>query len=103
MDAEKTNHLGLAVTHMNASVGATLSTSQLAAVLRTGSASAIHDSPTAAALVSYLFVELDPRLIVMCAYEAGTDAAQANKVYLESLLHHMPRVEAWEKSIEYLL
>jgi hypothetical protein len=97
------NHLSLAVTHMNASVGAVLTTEQLTQVLRTGSIEAIIDSPTAAALVSYLFIELDPQLIVLCAYEAHSDALHANMVYQASLALGMPRVHAWEKSIEYLL
>lgn len=93
----------MAVTHMNAPVGSVLTIEQLAKALRTGSVDAITDSPTAAALVSYLFVELDPRLIVLCAYEAGTDVAHANMLYQEGQRNLMPRVHAWEKSIEYML
>jgi hypothetical protein len=54
----------MAVTHMNAPVGSVLTIEQLAKAFRTGSVDAITDSPTAAALVSYLFVELDAKLIV---------------------------------------
>ena len=103
MQIERSNSLGLAVTHMNAPVGSVLTIEQLSKALRAGSADAITDSPTAAALVSYLFVELDPRLIVLCAYEAGTDVAHANMIYQESLSRSMPRVHAWEKSIQYML
>lgn len=102
MQIERSNNLGLAVTHMNASVGSVLTVEQLTNALRAGSINAI-DSPTSAAVVSYLFVELDPRLIVLCAYEAGSDVAHANMIYQESLLNAMPRVHAWEKSIEYIL
>jgi hypothetical protein len=100
---ESSSSLGLAVTHLNASVGNVLTTDQLSDALRNGSVDAIADSPTAAALLRYLFVELDPRLIVLCAYEAGTDVAHANMVYQDNLRHTMPRVPAWEKSIEFLL
>lgn len=99
----KTASLGLAVTHLNVPVGAVLTEGQLSAALRAGSVDAIAASPAAAALVRYLFIELDPRLIALCAYEAGTDVAHANMVYQESLRHAMPRVPAWESAIEYLL
>jgi hypothetical protein len=103
----QTNHhagnLGLAVTHLNAPVGACLTEAQLAEALRFGTVAPLTASPTAAALLRYLFVELDPRLIVLCAYEAGTDVAHANLLYQENLRHAMPRVPAWEQSIEFLL
>jgi ABC-type amino acid transport substrate-binding protein len=95
--------LGLAVTHLNASVGAVLTAEQLAQALRAGSVDALHDEPTAAALVAYLFVELNPRLIALCAFEADTDVAHAHQLYQEGLLHAMPRVAAWENAIQYLL
>ncbi len=95
--------LGLAITHLNAPVGNCLTEAQLADALRAGSVAPLADSPTAAALLRYLFVELEPRLIVLCAYEAGTDVAHANMIYQENLQNAMPRVPAWEKSIEFLL
>lgn len=95
--------LGLAVTHLNAPVGDCLTAAQLADVLRAGTVAPLANAPAAAALLRFLFVELDPRLIVLCAYEAGTDVAHANMIYQENLRHTMPRVPAWEKSIAYLL
>lgn len=100
---QHSGNLGLAVTHLNAPVGACLTEAQLADALRAGTVAPLADNPTAAALLRYLFVELDPRLIVLCAYEAGTDVAHANMLYQENLRHTMPRVPAWEQSIEYLL
>ncbi len=88
---KQSSSLSLAVTHLNAPVGNCLTVAPLA------------DSPTAAALLRYLFVELEPRLIVLCAYETGTDVAHANMVYQENLQNAMPRVPAWGKSIEFLL
>lgn len=101
--AGNTDSLGLAVTHLNAPVGAVLHTEQLAGALRAGSVNAIADSPMAAALVSYLFVELDPRLIASCANQAGASVALANVLYEESLRNAMPRVAAWEQAVAHLL
>ena len=94
--------LGLAVTHLNASTGPVLTAEHLAKILRAGSVDVITDAP-AAALASYLFVELEPRLIALCAYQAGTGVAQANRLYQDSLRHGMLRVPAWEQSVRYLL
>jgi hypothetical protein len=101
--AEKVGSLDLAVTHLNAPVGACLTVAQLANVLRAGSADVIADSPAATALVRFLFVELDPRLIALCAYEAGSDIAHTHRLYQENLNHTMPRVPAWEQAVEYLI
>jgi hypothetical protein len=95
--------LGLAVAHLNASVGQVLTVEQLAQALREGTTSVIADAPTAAALVSYLFVEVEPKLIVMCAREAGSDVMHADMLYQASLTQAMPRVLAWENSIRYLV
>ncbi len=84
--------LRTAVAHLNASVGPCLTVEQLAAALRAGSVAAISDSPTAAALASHLFSEVEPALIALCAHEAGSDVAHANMLYQESLLSLMPRV-----------
>ena len=94
--------LGLAVTHLNASAGPVLTAEHLAQILRAGSVDVISDGP-AAALASYLFVELEPRLIALCAYQAGAGIAHANRLYQDSLRHGMLRVPAWEKSVQYLL
>lgn len=102
MQNERADSLGLAVTHMNTSVGRVLTKEELIKALRAGSVNAI-DSPTSAAAINYLFVELDPQLIVSCAYDAGSDVAHANMIYQEGLLHAMPRVPIWEESIKYML
>ncbi len=95
--------LGLAVTHLNAPAGPVLAVEQLAAALRAGSVTAITDSPTAAALASYMFVELEPRLIALCAHEAGAGLAHANRLYQESLRDGLARVPAWEQAVAHLL
>ncbi len=96
-----TSHLQLAVGHLNTPVGQQLTSEQLRDALFSGSTA--NMAPLQAALLRYLFVELEPRLIVQCAYEAGSDIAHANLLYQENLRHAMPRVPAWERAIEVLL
>jgi len=62
MNTRTSSVLSLAVTHLNASVGPVLTVAQLTAALRAGAVDAIADAPTAAALVTSLFVETEPRL-----------------------------------------
>jgi hypothetical protein len=95
--------LGMAVTHLNASVGPVLTVEQLAQALRAGTTADITDSPTAVSLVNYLFVEVEPKLIVMCAREAGSDVRRANMLYQASLAQAMPKVLSWENSTRYLV
>lgn len=101
--AQHSGSLGLAVTHLNASTGPVLTTEQLAASLRAGSAAALAASPAASALVRYLFVEVEPRLIAACARQAGAGLQLANQLYEENLRHAMPRVRAWEQAVAHLL
>ena len=92
--------LDLAVTHLNASVGPVLSSTQLAAALRAGRIDTLSESPYAAAAASYLFVEIEPRVIALCALEAGTDLDHANALYESLLRDAMPRVTAWEDYVK---
>jgi hypothetical protein len=96
-------NLDIVVGHLNASTGPHLSSLQLAAALQAGLLDALSDSPSAASAVAYLFVETEPRLIALCAYEAGTDVKQANRLYENLLTHSMPRVFEWEKSVQFFL
>lgn len=57
------SNLDMATTHLNASVGAVLSPLQLAAALRAASLDVLSDAPEAAAVASYLFVEIEPSLV----------------------------------------
>lgn len=98
----RTNHLGMAVAHLNAPFGKVVNTDHLRDALRAGSVKVIRDS-SAAAVVSYAFVELDPRLISLCASESGADLRHADMLYRETLLQSLPRVPSWEKSVECLL
>jgi len=89
--------LDLAVTHLNASIGPVLSSEQLANALRTGVIATLPD--LAAGAVSYLFVEIEPRVIALCAIEAGTDIHHANCLYERLLKDLLPRVSGWEEYV----
>jgi hypothetical protein len=93
--------LQLAVTHLNVPVGPVLTTEHLARALRSGSLAGFDQR--SAAILSHLFIELDPGLIARCAHEAGADLRRANDLYKESLQAHLPRVPRWEKAVEELL
>lgn len=93
--------LQLAVTHLNVPVGPVLTTEDLARALRSGSVAGFDKR--AAAILSHLFVEVEPSLIARCAHEAGSDLRRANELYKESLQAHLPRVPQWEAAVEQLL
>lgn len=93
--------LQLAVTHLNVPVGPLVTEDDLARALQAGSVAGFDEK--IAAVLSYLFVELDPALIARCAREAGSDLRRANELYKESLEAHLPRIPQWEKAVEHLL
>jgi len=93
--------LRLAVTHLNAPVGEVLTIEELAHALRSGSVSGL--SKRSAALVSYMFVELEPSLIAGCATEIGSNLRHVNLLYEESIETRAPRVPRWEQAVEHLL
>ncbi|MFT4179701.1 MAG: hypothetical protein QM612_09615 [Thermomonas sp.] len=95
--------LELAVRHLNASVGPVLTTGQLASALRAGTTRDLPVSPTAAALISSLFAELPPDLILRCTVEAAADVHCVDALYRESLADALAPVRAWETSVEHLL
>ncbi|WP_374013073.1 hypothetical protein [Pseudoxanthomonas koreensis] len=95
--------LELAVAHLNASVGPVLTTGQLAAALRAGSTRNLPVPPAAAALISSLFAELPPDLILRCTVDAAADVRRVNGLYLEALADALPPVRAWEASVEHFL
>ncbi len=93
--------LQLAVTHLNVPVGPVVTEDDLARALSAGSIAGFDDK--VAAVLSYLFVEIDPALIARCVTEAGSDLRRANALYEESLRAHVPRVPQWERAVEHLL
>jgi hypothetical protein len=57
----------------------------------------------AAAVLSYLFLELEPALIARCVREAGSDLRRANEFYKETLADKLPRNPRWEEAIAHLI
>ena len=102
MIRSSTSGLDLAVTHLNAPVGPVLTREQLMSAIRAGYLAAIQQ-PEAAALVTYLFVELEPSLIVRCVREAGSDLRHAHDLYEDTIRAKAPRSPNWERSVEHLL
>jgi len=99
----QTSPLELAVNHLNASVGPVLEPAQLSHALRVGSVREMSAPPLAAALVSSLFVELSPSLIMQCAAEAGATLSRVNQLYRETLADALPPVRGWEEAVGHLL
>lgn len=97
------NALNLAVGHLNAPAGNCLTAGQLALAMRQGSLQPLTDSPSAAALVSSLFIDLPPGLILQAGAQAKADVSQLDKLYVATLAASMPRARAWEKAIEHML
>ncbi|TAL86964.1 MAG: hypothetical protein EPN69_11825 [Rhodanobacter sp.] len=97
------NALHLAVGHLNVPVGDILTAGQLALAMQQGSLESLAESPSAAALVSSLFIDLPPGMILQAGAEAKADIKQLDKLYAATLAASMPRARAWEKTIEHML
>jgi hypothetical protein len=91
----------LAVTHLNAPVGAIVTVDHLVQALRAGSVEGL-DARTAA-VVTYLFLELEAALIAPCVREAGSDLRRANELYKETLVDKLPRNPGWEEAVAHLV
>lgn len=94
-------HLKLAVGHLNAPYGQVLTVDQLAQAFTAGTFQAITDQ-AASSVARQIFVELDARIIYICATEAGSKVSDANNLYLEALTCSLPRVEAWEQLVRQI-
>ena len=93
--------ISMAVTHLNAPYGAIVSPGDLIESLSQGELRAA--SPKAAAILSYLFVEVEPRLVMQCAMESGSSRPLANQLYSDTIKGGAPRSALWESSIKALL
>jgi hypothetical protein len=102
LDAANAANLAMAAQHLNVPIGPVVRVSDLALALRSGSLKEVVSSDAAAAM-AYLFVEVSPSLIASCVREAGGSFTSANRLYLETVKDGMPRVPAWEQSVEHLV
>lgn len=90
-------YLPLIVAHLNTSTGPVLTAERMERTLRTGTLLGLPtDPPEADALLASLFVEVEPRLIVLAARESGVSEAQLDALYRETLAWGAPRVPGWE-------
>jgi hypothetical protein len=89
------NSAALITSHLNAPFGDVLCVQDLAESLSVGRLSA--KTERANAVLGYLFVETEPRLIAACVQEVGSSMDNANRLYLETLDHQVPRCPLWER------
>lgn len=84
-------YLSLIVAHLNASTGPVLSEAQLELALQTGSVHGRADDLDGGdALIASLFVEVEPRLIVLTARELGISEGQIEALYQSTLSQGAP-------------
>lgn len=93
--------LDLAVTHLNAPFGQIVKRMDLQRALMTGSLREVASQP--AAILSYMFVELDPQLILRCVNELRVGLPKADQLYHEALKANVPRSEKWERAVAHLV
>jgi hypothetical protein len=75
---------------------------RLSRALKEGTLSAV-DSATSANVLTYLFVELEPQLIIRCVNELRSGLILANWLYKETVMSNAPPSPAWEKAVQHLL
>ena len=93
--------LSMAVTHWNAPYGSVVSVDDLAESLRHGEIRT--SSENVAAILSYLFIELEVRPVMRCAMAAGATMPKANQLHLSMLEQGSPACPEWESSLRDLL
>lgn len=98
-----TPSLDMTVTHLNVPVGPVLTTTMLASVLCSGTASMLQKKQGPWSLVQTLFVEVEPQTILRSAVEAGASIERVQAFYLETLRNGMHANPAWEKAMEFRL
>ncbi len=91
----------MVVAHLNAPYGPVVCADDLAGSLAHGEIRAA--SAQAAAILSYLFIEVEPRLVMRCAMEAGATLPIANQLYSDTLKSGVPRSALWESSVMDIL
>lgn len=91
-----TPYLDMAVTHLNAPVGAVVQREDLVRSLQSGSLDDVR-TPAVQGVLAYLFVELSPEAITRCSMEAGALLERVHRLYEQILAEHMPPVPAWEQ------
>lgn len=88
----------LIATHLNAPYGRIVSARDVALSLTSGRLSA--STKEANDILSGLFVEVEPRLILRCAREEGAGPDEVKRLYQETVHGGCMRVPDWEKATE---
>lgn len=103
MSQTTTKKLELAASHLNASVGALVSTEALARSLRDGTVHNVRAGPGTArvhGLLHSVFAEVEPQLLLDCVREAGATWRSADLLYQESLRAGAYKARAWEELVK---
>lgn len=88
-------------THMNVPYGKILEPEDIVATLKSGDfVAATKDGNN---LLVSLFVEVEPELIIRCAYEIQAPLENVNRLYQKTLEVGFFRSPAWEEAIAALL
>jgi len=87
--------------HLNAPYGRVVRPEDVVRAIVDGRVDAAADA--ARAPISYLFHEVEHRLIATVALHHGGSYRSANDLYLDTLRLGVPRNPAWESSLEHLL
>ena len=89
--------ISMTVSHLNAPYGPIVTDKDLTESLLTGSI--VGNSPTAKAIISQLFIEVSPALVLRCANEAGGTVKHADMLYKSALKSGVVRNPDWEQSV----
>jgi hypothetical protein len=87
----------LIATHMNAPYGRVVSAADVVASLHAGHLCAA--SKAANEILSALFVEVEPRLILRCAAQEQVAASKVQKLYEDTVRVGLMPVPEWEKTM----
>jgi hypothetical protein len=90
----------LIVTHLNAPYGPVVEKAHLEQALRTGTLEGLPSD--SAAVISSVFLECDPYLILRCAQEIGAPVTSVNQLYEECCRAPEVRSPAWEAAVAHL-
>jgi hypothetical protein len=94
--------LGIAVTHLNAPYGKVVTEEQLALALRSGTVHMEGIPYKSGAIITSLFTESTPNLIMRCIKDAGATIESAQALYLETTKDWY-RCPEWEEAVQHLL
>ena len=91
----------LICTHLNAPYGDVVSIDDLILSFCHGRLSGATEQSNA--ILSQLFLEIDPSLVGRCAYDLGLSLDAANQLYVDTMRSGAPRCPAWERSVGHMV